>query len=580
MKATGYIISTLRENPQDAQVTSHRLMMRSGLIRKLGSGLYHLMPTGLRTIRKIEQIVREEMNNAGALEFQLPILTPAEIWETSGRWETMGKEMFRIKDRHESWNVLGPTHEESFTELMKGILHSYRDLPVNVYQIHTKFRDEIRPRFGVIRSREFIMKDAYSFDMDDESLDVTYKKMKRAYRRIFARLGLHTIPVEADTGTMGGSASEEFMVPSEIGEETLLLSDSSDYRGNQEKTPCLYDDKGGLPTDTKKERVKTPDMKTIEEVAGFLEVDIKATVKAIALNVDGRHVIVFIRGDRILNEVKLQNHLGAGEVLPAGDEELSKMGVVAGFIGPDGIGADVEIVYDRSLTTGSHWVVGANEKDYHTVGYKFPDSLATHDVASAVSGDPSPDGNGRLTEVKGIEVGHIFKLGHKYTKAFELSVLDENGRSVTPTMGCYGIGINRSVAAIIEQNCDDKGIIWPISTAPFEVSLVTIAKKEEELKKAEEVYEALCDAGIEVLWDNRNERPGVKFADAELLGFPIRVTLGKGFYEKGLAEIQLRSEGKNEEVAGGASEVVSHVLKLKNSLIAELQSKLGEIDNI
>lgn len=581
MKATEFIISTLRENPQDAVITSHRLMMRSGLIRKLGSGLYHLMPAGLRSFRKIETIVRNEMNRAGALEFQLPILTPAEVWQKSGRWDTMGREMFRVKDRHEVWNVLGPTHEESFTDLMSGILKSYRDLPVNVYQIHTKFRDEIRPRFGVMRSREFVMKDAYSFDIDDDSLDVTYKKMRVAYRRIFAGCGLETVPVEADTGTMGGSASEEFMVPSEVGEETLLLSEGGKYRGNQEKTPCIYNDKISDPPAKKAEKVETPGVKTMEDLGSFLKVDLKYTVKSVAMMADGEPVIVFLRGDRVLNEVKLKNALGADEIIAATEDEIkAKFGSVPGFIGPEGLSKEVKIIHDLSLSTGEFWIVGANEFNYHTRGYQFGPDISLTDVASAVAGDPSPSGDGVLREMKGIEVGHIFKLGKKYTEAFNLAVLDENGKSVTPTMGCYGIGVNRTMAAVIEQNSDEKGIIWPITVAPFEIVIVSIAKKEEELKKADEVYVELKKAGLDVLWDDRNERPGVKFADAELIGYPIRLTLGKSYYEKGSAELQLRREGENREIKGSAKEIASEIKKIRDDLVAELTGSQDKAETI
>ncbi|MBI3395936.1 MAG: proline--tRNA ligase, partial [Spirochaetia bacterium] len=490
MRASSFLIATLRDDPAEAQVASHRLMLRAGLVRKQGAGLYHVMPMGLRVLRKIEAAVREEMNAAGAVEFQLPILTPSELWEKSGRWSVMGKEMFRLKDRHDVWNALGPTHEESFTDLVKDLVKSYRDLPINVYQIHTKFRDEIRPRFGVIRSREFSMKDAYSFDLNEAGLDKTYEKMRAAYRQIFARVGLKTIPVEADTGAMGGTGSEEFMIASEIGEETLLISEGGQYKSNQEKTPVVYG--GGVPagkspaanvsgakgnaaakkgaaqtsgekkSDAKSAKksdaksasltkVSTPNCPGIEDVAKFLKVEPTAILKTLVYKADDGFAAAMLRGDRQINEVKLKNKTGAVELRAATPEEIESLGTVAGYIGPQGIPETVAMFWDMSLSTGQEWVVGANDRDHHCTGYMLPDGLELVDLALAVAGDPSPAGDGKLTAVKGIEVGHIFKLGDKYTKAFDVKVLDEGGRPVTPLMGCYGIGVTRTIAAIIEQ---------------------------------------------------------------------------------------------------------------------------------
>lgn len=587
MRASRFLIPTLRDDPAEAVVASHRLMLRAGLVKKLGAGLYHLMPLGLRVFRKVEAVIREEMDASGALEFQLPILTPAELWEKSGRWNTMGKEMFRVKDRHEVWNVLAPTHEESFTDIVRDLVKSYRDLPINVYQIHTKFRDEIRPRFGVIRGREFVMKDAYSFHRDSASLDETYQLMRTTYRKIFARLGLETIPVEADTGAMGGTGSEEFMVASEIGEETLLISQGGKYKSNQEKTPVVYlngaqsgkpeeksaakksagkagaKGKGGL------EKVKTPGMTTIEQVAEFLKVKPTEILKTVVYMADEKPVAVAIRGDRQVNEVKLKNRAGAVELRAATGAEIAALGTVPGFIGPQGLPETLPLYRDLSLSTGSTWVVGANESDHHALGFSFPDTGEMYDLALAVEGDPSPEGDGPLGAVKGIELGHIFKLGDKYTKAFDVKVLDENGKPVTPTMGCYGIGVTRTMAAVIEQWHDEKGITWPVSTAPFEVVLVSIGKAAE-LEKIEPLYGELKALGIDVLWDDRDMRPGVKFADAELVGYPIRLTAGKNYFEKGIVEMQVRRTGTASELSGSPADIAKKVAAVRAELFAAL----------
>ena len=585
MLASRYLIATLRDDPGDAVVASHRLMIRAGLVRKLSAGLYHLLPMGLRVFRRIESVIREEMDRAGALEFQLPILTPAELWERSGRWERMGREMFRVTDRHDVQNALGPTHEESFSSLVADLVKSYRDLPINVYQIHSKFRDEIRPRFGVIRSREFCMKDAYSFDLDEASLDESYQKMRVAYRRIFARLALETVPVEADTGAMGGTGSEEFMVPSEIGEETLLLSDGGEYRSNQEKTPVVYADGGKneksgakATTDLKSlERHHTPGMKTIAEVAKHLGVPETAILKMVLYYVDGNPVAVAIRGDRDVNEIKLGNHLGANEIVPATAAQVQALGSVVGFIGPVGLPDSVRILWDLSLTAGSQadWITGANEAEYHVGGLVLDAGRESVDLALARAGDPSPAGDGVLKEMKGIEVGHIFKLGRKYTEAFKISVQGEDGKPVTPTMGCYGIGINRTMATIIEQWHDDRGIRWPIAAAPFEIALVSIAKGDEELAQAREFYDALMAAGLDVLWDDRPLRPGVKFNDAELIGYPIRLTMGKSYFQDGELEVQLRGSGEQLKIKGDLKQLVAEVKDLRSKLYAELEADLA-----
>ncbi|MFN3603465.1 MAG: proline--tRNA ligase [Leptonema sp. (in: bacteria)] len=560
-----FFITTRREDPQDAVVDSHKLMIRAGLIEKLGSGLYNILPMGLRVIRKIEAIVREEMNASGAFEFQLPLIVPAELWKETKRWYTMGKEMFRLKDRHQNDLVLGPTHEETFTFLIKSLISSYKDLPLNVYQIHTKFRDEIRPRFGVIRSREFIMKDAYSFHLDSESLEQTYQIMRNTYRKIFAKVGLETIPVEADTGAMGGSGSEEFMVPSKIGEEILLVNDDFSYRSNLEKTPVIYlelnpnhrkdlteEEIESLTNGLKK--IHTPNKATIEDLAKFLNKKPEELLKTLlyrALTEENNEILVMIliRGDRQINETKLKNHLKAIEVYPAKEQDFYEIGSVPGYAGPLNLKTKIPIIFDLSLSTKTTWITGANEQDYHIENFhpalidkNWKDKLI--DLALAKSGDPSPNGKGTLKEVRGIEVGHIFKLGDKYTKAMEFTLLDENQKRIYPLMGCYGIGINRTMATIIEQNHDEKGIQWPISVAPFEMILIDITKDEKEKKEVEEIYNDLIRQNFDLLWDTRDVRPGVKFVDSELIGFPIRITIGKNYFSKGEIEIYIR---KTEE---------------------------------
>lgn len=582
----GFLFSTRRHDPQDAQVDSHRLMIRAGLIEKLGAGLYHILPMGLRSLRKIENIIRQEIDRTGAYEFELPILVPASLWQKSGRYDIMGKELFRIKDRHDNWNVLGPTHEETFTDLLSNLIKSYKELPINVYQIHTKFRDEIRPRYGVIRSREFIMKDAYSFHIDQESLNQTYQDMRLAYRRIFARTGLETIPVEADTGAMGGSGSEEFMVPSQIGEETLLLNESRSYRSNQEKTPVVYSDLNVddfskiniQDVENQLKKIHTPSTQTIDSLATFLNRDTKKLLKTILYRAyysdqQIETVMILIRGDRQLHEIKLKNYLGAIEVLPASNSDFENIGSAVGFAGPLHLKKQVRIIFDMSVATNEKWVTGANQVDYHYDNF-YPVMISQDwhkqliDVSLAVEGDLSPDGNGVLMSIKGIEVGHIFKLGDKYTKAMSMTVLNESQKPIHPIMGCYGIGLNRTMATVIEQNFDDKGIVWPITVAPFEIVLVDICKTGDERIRTEKLYQQLIDAGFDLLWDNRDLRPGVKFNDAELIGFPIRLTVGKTFFESGKVEVMIRKSGKKTEI--GETQLVDELHRIREQLIKEL----------
>ncbi|PJZ69206.1 proline--tRNA ligase [Leptospira perolatii] len=575
MRASKYILPTEKENPADAVVASHRLMIRAGLIRKSSSGLYFFLPLGLRILKKIENIVRVEMDATGALEFELPILTPSEFWEQSGRWSVMGKEMFRISDRHEQHYSLGPTHEESFSVLVKPMLKSYKDLPVNVYQIHTKFRDEIRPRFGVIRSREFIMKDAYSFHLDDESLEQTYQEMRTAYRKIFQRCGLKTIPVQADSGAMGGSASEEFMVVSPIGEETLLLCSSCGYNSNSEKTPFILQNDSFPKGPSEKKEVPTPNKKAIDEVAEFMGVRPEDTIKAVAVKNGKESLLVFLRGDLDLNENKLKSALKWTDLEMVPESDLQAAGLVPGYIGPSDVKSPFQIVLDTSIRKDSPYVVGAGKDGAHIQGYMPSRDLKMEfksiDVALTREGDPCPNCNKPLKAEKGIEVGHIFKLGDKYTKAFQIQVLDRQGKAKTLTMGCYGIGVNRTMATVIEQCNDDKGIYWPISIAPFEISLVTIAKGEEQETKALEFYDALKNEGFEVFWDDRDLGPGFKFKDSELIGFPIRITVGKKFFESGEISIYNRKKDKEEIVPfSGFDDLISRVETLRQELFQEL----------
>ncbi|TGK78009.1 proline--tRNA ligase [Leptospira montravelensis] len=577
MKASSYLIPTAKEDPQDAVVASHKLMTRAGLIRKSAAGLYSYLPLGLRILKKIEGIVRSEMDRAGALEFQLPILTPSEIWKESGRWDKMGKEMFRLKDRHDNESCLGPTHEESFCVLVKPMVRSYKDLPINVYQIHTKFRDEIRPRFGVIRSREFTMKDAYSFHLDDESLDKTYQTMRKTYRRIFAGMGLSTIPVQADSGNMGGSASEEFMVVSPIGEETLTICPSCQYSGNIEKTPVLHNEKAVKQAFVGSDKIHTPSKKSIAEVAEFLKTKEENLLKAVALWADGTYVLVFLEGDRELNENKLKNHLACNELRPMGPVEMEKLGLVPGFIGPGFPKSEtLKVFVDSLIDWNFGYISGANEVDYHIAGVKLvnffkEEEVTKIDVSQAKVGDPCPNCGTGLTAEKGIEVGHIFKLGQKYSKAFDITVLNDKGKATTTTMGCYGIGVNRCMATVIEQCNDDKGIFWPVSIAPFTVCLVSIAKNPDDIAKIDSIYKALVAAGIEVLWDDRDLGPGFKFKDSELIGFPIRLTLGKGFLEKGEITILDRKSMAEETISFTTNEDL--VARLQNQ-IKTLQTAL------
>ncbi|HOT46658.1 MAG TPA: proline--tRNA ligase [Spirochaetota bacterium] len=563
MRLSRYILPTLKEDPSDAVVLSHRLMVRAGLIRKESAGMYVYLPLGWRVLRKIIGIVREEMDRAGALEFLMPELTNADLWKESGRWDTMGPEMFRIRDRNAMEYALAPTHEEAFTAAVRGLISSYRDLPVNVYQINTKFRDEIRPRFGVIRSKEFIMKDAYSFDMDEEGLEKSYQAMRTAYRRVFERCGLETIPVEADTGSMGGSNSEEFMVASEVGEESLLLCDTCGYRANREKAeygrPAASSD---APKDMTE--VATPDVKTIDDLAAFFKCPPDRFFKSIIYVADGKPVMAVVLGNREINELKLARAAGAASLELAPDSVVEEVtGAPVGFAGPV-TKKNIRIIFDLSVQGVVNGITGANKKDVHFDGVNPGRDFAVKeeaDITCAEEGDPCPKCGAAMYVKKGIEVGHIFKLGYKYTKSMNVKVVNEQGTEVTPIMGCYGIGVNRTMAAVVEQHNDDKGIIWPAALAPFDIHLVGLGKGDDEVKKADEIYDLLTDKGFEVLYDDRKASPGVKFADADLVGLPVRITIGKNYFQTGEAEVKLRSGGdvlkvKKDELADKVRELL------------------------
>ncbi len=564
MRFSRYLVPTLKEDPSDATVMSHRLMVRAGLIRKESAGMYVYLPLGFRSLNRIIAIIREEMDRSGALEFLMPELTSADLWRESGRWDTMGQELFRIRDRNGLEYALAPTHEEAFTGAVRSIVSSYRDLPLNAYQINTKFRDEIRPRFGVMRSKEFIMKDAYSFDMDEAGLDASYQAMRRAYRAVFRRCGIDTIPVEADTGSMGGSDSEEFMVASEVGEEVLLVCPSCEYRANQERAEYrrAVEAKAGALEEMR--AVDTPDVRTIDDLVRFFGCGPDKFLKSIIYLADGTPVMAVVPGSRDINEVKLRKAAGAAALeLAPGSVVEEVTGAPVGFAGPVK-GPAIRTIFDVSVKGIANAVTGANEKDRHYAGVAPGRDFTVAeeaDITSARGGDGCPRCDGALAERRGIEVGHIFKLGYKYTRSMNLTVLDEHGKPVHPVMGCYGIGVNRTMAAVIEQHHDGKGIIWPITVAPFEAHLVGITKTADEERRVDEVYGELARSGVDVLYDDRKASPGVKFADADLIGVPIRVTMGKNYWQKGEIEIKLR--GGAEVIVTGRDDLLQTVKGLR-----------------
>ena len=557
MRTSQYLLATVKETPADAVVISHQLMLRAGMVRKLASGLYNWLPTGLRVLRKVENIVREEMDRAGAQEVLMPVVQPMELWEESGRAPAYGPELLRITDRHNNAFCLGPTHEEVITDLVRNELHSYKQLPANFYQIQTKFRDEIRPRFGIMRSREFIMKDAYSFHTDMESLAATYQTMHQAYCAIFDRLGLDYRPVEADTGAIGGAASHEFHVLADSGEDDIAFSDSSDYAANVELAEALAPAIERPAPGAAMEKVETPNAKTIEELVAQFDLPVEKTVKTLVVKgaKEGQLVALLVRGDHELNDIKAEKlDTVATPLAFASEEEIRQaIGAGPGSLGP--VGLPIPVVIDRSVAVMSDFGAGANEDGKHYFNINWERDVALPEVAdlrNVVEGDPSPDGKGTLTIKRGIEVGHIFQLGTKYSEALGAKVLDENGKSVVMPMGCYGIGVTRVVAAAIEQNHDDRGIMWPDAIAPFQVALVpvNIKKSPRERELAEKLYAELTEAGIEVLFDDREkERLGVKLADSELLGIPHRIVIAERGMDNGVLEYKGRGDAENTEVA-------------------------------
>jgi len=566
MRASQFLLSTLKETPADAEVISHQLMMRAGLIRRVAAGIYTWMPLGLRVLRKVEGVVREEMDRAGALELTMPVVQPAELWHESGRWEQYGPELCRLQDRHERDFCLGPTHEEVITSIGRAEIKSYKQLPLNFYQIQTKFRDEIRPRFGVMRSREFIMKDAYSFHVDHPSLEATYWRMHEAYTAIFTRLGLNFRAVEADTGSIGGSHSHEFHVLADSGEDDIAFSDGSDYAANVELAAALPPAAAQASSGADIEKFATPGIKTIEALVDQAQVAIEDTVKTLfVLGDDGQLIALVLRGDHRLNEIKAEKLSGIASPLQMADESEVKRLTGAGFgsLGP--VGLTARIVVDHAAASIGDFICGANEEDYHLRHCNWERDVEAFEVADlreVVAGDPSPCGQGTLEIRRGIEVGHIFQLGTKYSEAMNAVVLDENGKNVPMSMGCYGIGVTRIVAAAIEQNRDERGIIWPRAMAPFAVALVPLNmdKSEAVAEATESLYQQLSKAGIEVFMDDRKERPGVKFAEMELIGIPVRVTIGDRSLAEGNVEIQERGNGESRLVNAG--EAVNHITRL------------------
>lgn len=545
------LIPTLRENPADAEIRSHQLLLRAGYVRQNASGVYSYLPMAKRVLHNIEKIVREEFDNIGAVELLMPALQPAELWQESGRWYTYGAELMRMKDRHEREFALGPTHEEVITSLVRDEVKSYKRLPLALYQIQTKFRDEKRPRFGVLRGREFIMKDGYSFHNSQESLDEMYDKFYEAYSNIFRRANLNFRAVIADSGAMGGKDTHEFMVLSDVGEDTIAYSDTSDYAANIEMAPVITKYEKKAEAQKALEKIKTENQKTIEDVSAYLNVTAAECIKTLLFKVDEEYALVLVRGDHEVNDIKLKNLLEAENVeLAEADVTKSVLGCAVGSIGPIGI-KNIKIVADHAITSIVNGVCGANEEDFHYVNVNPGKDFTVNqyaDLRFIEEGDLSPDGQGIIKFAKGIEVGHIFKLGTRYSEAMDATILDENGRSKPMIMGCYGIGVSRVMAAIAEQYNDEKGFVWPANIAPYHIHLIAVnMKNEEQASLSEELYRSMKKAGYEVLLDDRIERPGVKFADADLIGLPIRITVGKKASE-GIVELKDRKTGEMEEV--------------------------------
>lgn len=569
MRMSKFYMPTLKENPAEAEIASHKLLLRSGMIRKSASGIYSYLPLGYRVVRKIENIVREEMDRFGAQEILMSAIQPKEIWEESKRWYTFGPEMFKVKDRNEREFCLGPTAEEYFTVLIKGEINSYKQLPLNIYQIQTKYRDEKRPRFGINRAREFLMKDAYSFDKDISGMEKAYMNMWKAYEAVFDRLKLNYRIVQGDSGAMGGNSSHEFIALSDTGEGVICYCDESGYAATDEKAKVVYEvDKSGEMSET--EKINTPDMKTIEEVSNFLKVESFRCAKAVNLKVESKPIVVLIPGNRELNFAKLSAYLKVPEheMVMMNDEEILNMNSYPGFTGPLNLNEDVRIIADRRVTEIKNLIVGGNEKDIHikNVNYKrdFEGEIA-EDLLMIEKYDKCPLSSNELKFARGIEVGNIFQLGTKYSESLNVKFLDEDGKEKYFYMGSYGIGITRSVSAIVEQNNDEKGIVWPMSVTPYQVIITVINMKDEKQSElGEKLYNEFLKKGVEVLFDDRNERPGVKFADRDLIGIPVRITVGKKAGE-GIVEYSLRKDGENFEI--GFEEAVSKTyLKIKEEI--------------
>jgi len=554
MRLSQYPLNTVKETPAEAEVISHQLMLRAGLIRRLAGGLYSWLPLGLRTLRKVERIIREEMDRSGALELIMPVVQPAELWQESGRWVEYGPELLRFKDRHQRDYVAAPTHEEVITDIARRELKSYRQLPVNYYQIQTKFRDEVRPRFGVMRAREFIMKDAYSFHVDEASLQETYRTMYDTYTRIFTRMGLKFRAVRADSGAIGGDVSQEFQVLAQSGEDAIVFSDSDDYAANLEAAVALPPTAPRPAPQEELKKVATPGAKTIEDLTRFLKIDAAKTIKTLLVEgVDDTIVALVIRGDHELNAIKAQKLPGVVSPLKmaSADSVRNIAGTEPGYIGV--VGLKCTVYADHAALALADFVSGANEKDVHYTGTNWERDAAlptAADIRNVVEGDPSPSGKGRLKIARGIEVGQIFQLGQKYSIPMKAQVLDESGKDVTLYMGCYGIGVTRVVAAAIEQNHDEKGIIWPEPIAPFQVVLVPLnSNKGPRVREvADRLYAELTSAGIEVLYDDRDARPGVKFADAELIGIPHRIVVGERGLDAGKLEYRGRRDAESTDI--------------------------------
>lgn len=574
MLASRLYSPTLRELPADAVVVSHQYMLKAGMMRKIGNGIYSFLPLAWRSIQKVEKIIREEINKTGAQEIMMPIVQPAELWQKTGRWNVFGPEMFKLKDRNDREYCLGPTHEELVTSLIQMDTTSYKQLPVSVYQIQNKYRDEKRPRFGLMRSREFIMKDGYTFDADEEGLDKQYKLMYDAYTRIFTRCGLTFRPVIADSGAIGGSGSHEFEVLADSGEADIVYCENCDFAANIEAVDPLTV-KCDIHNDKEKELVETPGQHTIEMVCDFLHAPVAQSVKAVVYNVDGLVVLAMVRGDHEVNETKIQHIYNAINVDMASDEDLKKVGLTAGYISPIGLKRtkDFDILVDPTVMEMQDACCGANEKDKHYIHVNpardFTD-VRVETIRQIQEGDVCPHCGGKIVRCRGIEVGQVFKLGTKYSEALHATFLDNQGKSHPFVMGCYGIGVTRTVAASIEQNHDDDGIIWPVAIAPYEVVIVPANNKSEEvMAAARKLYEDMEDSRDEVVLDDRNERAGIKFKDADLIGYPVRVTIGKKWQQSGCVEIKIRRSGEVVEVP--LEEAKDKVLEILKTLHANNQ---------